>query len=65
MAMKINRNSQIGGQPAKLVRDLLADATNSDGFYASLVDEHLLRAWWRATIDKLIETGNIGRSDRS
>ena len=37
--MKIDRNTQIGGQPAKLVRDLLSDATNSDGFYADLVDE--------------------------
>ncbi|MDH2348146.1 hypothetical protein [Bradyrhizobium sp. SSUT77] len=63
--MKIDRNTRIGGQPAKLVRDLLADATNSDGFYADLVEEHLLRAWWRATIDEFIETGKLERSNRS
>ncbi|UPJ49346.1 hypothetical protein IVB30_41515 [Bradyrhizobium sp. 200] len=63
--MKIDRNTQIGGQPAKLVRDLLADATNSDGFYADLIDEHLFRAWWRATIDALIKTGKLDRSNRS
>jgi|GEM_PF-6799642 len=62
--MKIDRNTQIGGQPAKFVRDLLADATNSDGFYAALVDEHLFRAWWRATIDVLIETGKLDGSNR-
>jgi predicted nucleotidyltransferase len=62
--MKIDRNTQIGGQPAKLVRDLLSDATNSDGFHADLVDEHLFRAWWRATIDALIETGKLDRSNR-
>jgi hypothetical protein len=62
--MKIDRNTQIGGQQAKLVRDLLSDATNSDGFHADLVDEHLFRAWWRATIDPLIETGKLDRSHR-
>lgn len=41
--MKLDRNTRIGGQPPKLVRDLLADATNSDGFFADLVDEHLFR----------------------
>lgn len=63
--MKLGRKTHIGGQPAKLVRDLLADATNSDGFYADLVDKHLLRAWWRATIDEFIETGKLDRSNRS
>jgi predicted nucleotidyltransferase len=62
--MKLGRKAQIGGQPAKLVRDLLADATKSDGFYADLVDEHLLRAWWRATIDEFIETGKLDRTHR-
>jgi hypothetical protein len=63
--MKLDRKALIGGQPAKLVRDLLADATNSDGFYADLIDEHLLKAWWRAAVDELIEAGKIDRSDRS
>ena len=62
--MKIDRNTQIGGQPAKLVRDLLSDATNSDGFYADLVDEHLFRTWWHATIDGLVEAGKLDRSSR-
>ncbi|WP_146006704.1 hypothetical protein [Bradyrhizobium forestalis] len=62
--MKIDRKTQIGGQPAKLIRDLLADATNSDGFFANLVDEHLFRAWWRSIIDHLIETGKLDRSNR-
>lgn len=62
--MKLGRNTRIGGQPAKLVRNLLADATNSDGFYTDLVDEHLFRTWWRATIDELIETGKLDGSNR-
>lgn len=62
--MKLDRNTRIGGQPAKLVRDLLADATNSDGFFADLVNEHLFRTWWRATIDELIETGKLDGSNR-
>lgn len=62
--MKLDRNTLIGGQPAKLVRDLLADATNSDGFYAALIDEHLFRVWWRATIDELIKTGKLDGSNR-
>jgi hypothetical protein len=39
--MKIDRNTLIGGQPAKLVRDLLADASDSGGFYLELADNHL------------------------
>ncbi|WP_439373494.1 hypothetical protein [Bradyrhizobium sp. DASA03120] len=62
--MKLDRNTRIGGQPAKLVRDLLADATNSNGFYPDLVDEHLFRAWWRAAIDELIETDQLDGSNR-
>ncbi|MEW6641714.1 MAG: hypothetical protein AB1586_14515 [Pseudomonadota bacterium] len=62
--MKIDRDTTVGGQPAKLVRDLLADATNSDGFYSDLVNEHLLKAWWRSTIDALIEDGKIDRHNR-
>lgn len=62
--MKIDRGARIGGQPAKLVRDIVADATNSDGFYADFIDEHLLRAWWRKAIDALIETGKIDRQNR-
>jgi len=62
--MKLSRKTRIGGQPAKLVRDLLAYATKSDGFYADLVDEHLLRAWWRSTIDEFVETGKLDRSYR-
>lgn len=62
--MKLDRKTRVGGQPAKLVRDLLADATNSHGFYADLVEEHLFRTWWRATIDELIETGKLDRSNR-
>ena len=41
--MKIGRNTLIGGQPAKLVRDLLADASDSDGFYFELADNLLKR----------------------
>ncbi|SEC95465.1 hypothetical protein [Bradyrhizobium erythrophlei] len=62
--MKIDRDAAVGGQPIKLVRDLLADATNSDGFYSDLVDEHLQKAWWRSTIDTLIEEGKINRHNR-
>jgi predicted nucleotidyltransferase len=62
--MKIDRDAKIGGQPAKLVRDLLANATNFDGFYSDLVDEHLLKAWWRSSIDALIESGKIDRHNR-
>jgi hypothetical protein len=62
--MKIDRNALIGGQPAKLVRDFLADATDSDGFYLKLADDHLLKAWWRATVDGLIEAGKLGRRNR-
>ncbi|MGV7213935.1 hypothetical protein [Bradyrhizobium sp. UFLA05-112] len=62
--MKIDRDATVGGQPAKLVRDLLADATNSDGFHSDLVDEHILKAWWRSTIDTLIEEGKIDRQNR-
>ena len=62
--MRIDRETRIGGQRGKLVRDVLADATNSDSFYADLIDEHLLRAWWRKTIDELIETGKINRQNR-
>ncbi|MCK1585373.1 hypothetical protein IVB03_38890 [Bradyrhizobium sp. 168] len=63
-APKLDRNTRIGGQPAKLVRDLLADATNSDGFFSDLVNEHLFRTWWRATINELIETGKLDASNR-
>lgn len=63
--MKIDRKTQIGGQPAKLVRDFLADATDSDGFYTDLVGEYLLRAWWRKTIDELVEAGKLDRFNRS
>ena len=63
--MKIDRGTRIGGQPSKLVRDVLADATNSDGFYADLIDEHLLRDWWRKTINDLIEKGEVDRQNRS
>lgn len=42
----------------------MADATNSHGFYADLVEEHLFRTWWRATFDELIETGKLDRSNR-
>lgn len=62
--MKLGRKTRVGGQPAKLVRDLLAHATNSDGFFADLFEEHLFRTWWRATIDELIETGKLDRSNR-
>lgn len=62
--MKIDRDATIGGQPVKLVRDLLADATNSDGFYFDLVDEHLLKAWWRSTIEALVKDGKIDRHNR-
>jgi len=62
--MKLDRNTQIGGQPAKLVRDFLAAATNSDGFYTDLVGEHLFRAWWRAAVDELIGAGKLDGSNR-
>jgi hypothetical protein len=62
--VKIDRKTRIGGHPGKLVRDILADATSSASFYADLVDEHLLRTWWRKTIDELIETGKIDRRNR-
>jgi hypothetical protein len=64
-AMKIDRNTLIGGQPAKLARDFLADASDSDGFYLELADDHLLKAWQRATIDGLIDAGKIDRRNRS
>ncbi|MGN8544397.1 hypothetical protein ACQPTN_04910 [Bradyrhizobium sp. 13971] len=62
--MKIDRDTTVGGQPAKLVRNLLVDGTNSDGFYSDLVEEHLLKAWWRSTIDALVEEGKIDRHNR-
>ena len=63
--MKIDRNALIGGQPAKLARDFLADASDFDGFYLELADDHLLKAWWRATIDGLIDAGKIDRHNRA
>jgi hypothetical protein len=63
--MKLERNIQIGGLSAKLVRDFLADASHSDGFYIDLVDEHLLKMWWRKTIDDQIEADKVDRRDRS
>jgi len=62
--VKIDRNAVIGGQPAKLVRDFLADASDFNGFYLKLADDHLLKAWWRATVDGLIEAGKIDRRNR-
>jgi hypothetical protein len=50
--MKIDRNTQIGGQPAKLVRDLLSDTTNSDGLYADLVDEDDLASDRKAVVSE-------------
>ncbi|WP_439370722.1 hypothetical protein [Bradyrhizobium sp. DASA03120] len=61
--MKLDRNTRIGGQPAKLVRDLLA-MPRTDGFYADLVDEHLFKARWRAIIDEFIDTGKLDGSNR-
>ena len=62
--MKFERNTLIGGQSAKLARDLLADASNSGGFYLELANDHLLKAWWRATVDGLIDAGKIDPRNR-
>ncbi|UEM08440.1 hypothetical protein J4G43_026990 [Bradyrhizobium barranii subsp. barranii] len=62
--MKLERNVMIGGQTAKLVRDFLGDASNSDGFYIGLVNDHLLKAWWRTAIEELIEAGKMDRRKR-
>jgi hypothetical protein len=63
-AVKIDRHAQIGGQPAKLVRDFLADASNSNGFYLDLADEYLLKGWWRTTVNGLIDAGKIDPRNR-
>ena len=62
--MKVDRNGQIGGQPLKLVRDLLR--RQHDG-YISVEDivEHLQRDWWHEFIEDLFARGVIDREDRN
>jgi predicted nucleotidyltransferase len=54
----------IGGQPTKVVRDILAVVGRGDGFYIGAVEEILQKEWWRATIDDLVKQGKLPRELR-
>jgi predicted nucleotidyltransferase len=62
--MKIDRNATVGGQPAKVVRDMLRDLGRYDCFGIRGVAEHLQKEWWRDYIDALVEQGRIPRELR-
>ena len=55
--MKLDRNTAIGGQPVKVVRDMLRELP--DEFSAERVEHFLRKTWWRNYIDELIAGGKI------
>jgi predicted nucleotidyltransferase len=63
--MKVDRNATVGGQPAKVVRDMLRDLARNDSFGIKSVVAHLRKEWWRSYIDELIEQGRIPRNLRA
>src|SRR5215208_4892665 len=62
-AMKLDRNSQIGGQPLKLVRDAIRRRNG----YVSVegLVERLQQNWWNTFVEDLFERGVIDRSSRN
>jgi hypothetical protein len=62
--VKINRNDQIGGQPLKLVRDLLQQCHNGYICIENVVD-HLQQNWWHGVVEDLFVRDLITRRDRS
>src|SRR5437868_10335317 len=62
--MKIDRNTLIGGQPLKLVRDFLRRWP--DGYISvENIVEHLQRNWWSEFIEDLFDRGIINRYFRN
>ena len=62
--MKIDRKSQIGGQPLKLVRDFLRSQRHCYIIVESIV-EYLQQNWWNEFIEDLFERGIIDRDRRN
>lgn len=62
--MKIDRKSQIGGHPLKLVRDFLRSQRRSYISVESIVD-HLQHNWWNTFVEDLFERGMIDRGSRN
>jgi len=63
--MKLDSNSTIGGQPVKVVRDLLR--RHGGGSYISVerIAEHLQKNWWHTFAEDLFTRGVINRDTRN
>jgi hypothetical protein len=57
--MKVERGGNIGGQNAKVVRDMLREVGRRECFDLHDVVEYLQREWWRGYVDELIEQGKL------
>jgi hypothetical protein len=62
--MKIDREARIGGQPLKLVRNVLR--RQRDGYISvENIVEHLQQNWWHEFVEGLFERGVINREARN